>query len=139
MDFEPIETQEQFDAAIKSRLAREREKARAEFADYEELKARAERAEELQEQLDAAAAERAERERAEEVERLRAKVSEETGVPASLIAGEDEESMAAFAKGVADFARPSAPVVSSSGAFAQKASERSEMSEFVSKLLGDSE
>ena len=35
MDFEPIETQEQFDAAIKSRLAREREKARAEFADYE--------------------------------------------------------------------------------------------------------
>ena len=51
MDFEPIETQEQFDAAIKSRLAREREKARAEFADYEELKARAERAEELQKQL----------------------------------------------------------------------------------------
>lgn len=29
--------------------------------------------------------------------------------------------------------------MSSSGAFAQKASERSEMGEFVSKLLGDSE
>ncbi|MDO4596585.1 MAG: hypothetical protein Q4B30_06450 [Coriobacteriaceae bacterium] len=58
MDFEPIETQEQFDAAIKSRQAREREKARAEFADYEELKARAERADELQKQLDAAAAEK---------------------------------------------------------------------------------
>ncbi len=100
MDFEPIETQEQFDAAIKSRLARER---------------------------------------AEEVERLRVKVSEETGVPAALIAGDDEEAMTAFAKGVSDFARPSAPVVSSSGAFAQKASERSEMGEFVSKLLGDSE
>ena len=111
MDFEPIETQEQFDAAIKSRLAREREKARAEFADYEELKARAERAEGLQRQ----------------------------GAPAALIAGDDEEAMTAFAKGVSDFARPSAPVVSSSGAFAQKASERSEMGEFVSKLLGDSE
>lgn len=139
MDFEPIETQEQFDAAIKSRLAREREKARAEFADYEELKARAERADELQRQLDAAAAERAERERAEELERLRARVSEETGVPAALIAGEDEESMAAFAKGVSDFARPSAPTLGSSGTFAQKASERSEMSEFVSQLLGDPE
>ena len=34
MDFEPIETQEQFDAAIKSRLAREREKARAELDGY---------------------------------------------------------------------------------------------------------
>lgn len=139
MSFEPIETQEQFDAAVKSRLAREREKVRAEFADYEDLKASAERADELQRQLDAAAAEKAERERSEEVARIRAKVSEETGVPAELIAGEDEESMAAFAKGVSDFARPSAPVVGSSGSFAKDASERSDMSAFVSQLLGDSE
>lgn len=139
MSFEPIETQEQFDAAVKSRLAREREKVHAEFADYEDLKARAGRADELQRQLDAAAAEKAERERSEEVARIRAKVSEETGVPAELIVGDDEESMAAFAKGVSDFARPSAPVLGSSGSFAKDASERSDMSVFVSQLLGDSE
>lgn len=139
MSFEPIETQEQFDAAVKSRLNREREKVRAEFADYEDVKARAERADELQRQLDAAAAEKAERERSEEVARIRAKVSEETGVPAELIVGDDEESMAAFAKGVSDFARPSAPVLGSSGSFAKDASERSDMSAFVSQLLGDSE
>ncbi len=139
MSFEPIETQEQFDAAVKSRLAREREKVRAEFADYEDVKARAERADELQSQLDAAAAEKAERERSEEVARIRAKVSEETGVPAELIVGDDEESMAAFAKGVSDFARPSAPVLGSSGSFAKDASERSDMSAFVSQLLGDAE
>ncbi len=139
MSFEPIETQEQFDAAVKSRLVREREKVRAEFADYEDLKASAERADELQKQLDAAAAEKAERERSEEVARIRAKVSEETGVPAELIVGDDEKSMAAFAKGVSDFARPSAPVVGSSGSFAKDASERSDMSAFVSQLLGDYE
>ncbi len=35
MPFEPIETQEDFDSAIRARLAREREK----FADYDETKA----------------------------------------------------------------------------------------------------
>lgn len=38
MDFTPITTQEEFDAAIKSRLARERETITKQFADYEDVK-----------------------------------------------------------------------------------------------------
>ena len=139
MEFEPIETQEQFDAAIKSRLNREREKVRAEFSDYEDLRKRAERADKLKEELDGIKAEERERERRAEVERIRAKVSEETGVPADLIAGDDEESMSAFAKAVGEYARPSAPVSSTAGSFATNASDRSDMSQFVSQLLGDSQ
>lgn len=139
MDFEPIETQEQFDAAIKSRLNREREKVRGEFSDYEDLRKRAERADKLQAELDGIKAEEKERERKAEVERIRAKVSEETGVPADLIAGDDEESMSAFAKAVGEYARPSAPVTGSAGSFASNASDRSDMSKFVSQLLGDNQ
>ncbi len=41
MSFEPITTQEDFDARIQDRLAREAKKIRGEFSDYEELKTRA--------------------------------------------------------------------------------------------------
>ena len=34
MAFEPIESQEQLDAVLKIRLEREREKVKAEYADY---------------------------------------------------------------------------------------------------------
>lgn len=139
MDFTPIETQEQFDAAIKSRLSRERDKVRAEFADYEELKKRAEKAEKLQAKLDGIEIERKEAERKAEIDRIRAKVSEETGVPADLIAGEDEESMSAFAKAVGDYAKPTAPNVGNAGSFDTGASGRSDMSQFVSQLLGDNQ
>ena len=37
-EFTPIETQEAFDAAIKDRLARQENKIRGEYADYDELK-----------------------------------------------------------------------------------------------------
>lgn len=48
----------------------------------------------------------------------RSKVSEETGVPASLIKGEDEDSMREFAKAVADFAKPkTAPKMPKAGKF----------------------
>ena len=40
-EFEPITSQEQLDGILKGRLAREREKATAKFADYDELKAKA--------------------------------------------------------------------------------------------------
>lgn len=38
MDFTPITTQEEFDAAIKSRLARERETITKQYADYDSMK-----------------------------------------------------------------------------------------------------
>ena len=40
MEFTPITTQEAFDAAIKDRLARERETVTKKFADYDDLKNR---------------------------------------------------------------------------------------------------
>lgn len=39
MEFTPITTQEEFDAAIKARLARERETVTKQFADYDSMKA----------------------------------------------------------------------------------------------------
>lgn len=41
-EFEPITTQEQFDQAIKARIERAQAKAAERFADYDELKAKAE-------------------------------------------------------------------------------------------------
>lgn len=41
MEFTPITTQEAFDAAIKDRLARERETVTKKFADYDDLKGKA--------------------------------------------------------------------------------------------------
>lgn len=78
-EFEPITSQEQLDGILKGRLAREREKATAKFADYDELKAKAAKFDE-----------------ADRVRDLKAKVSKATGVPADLISGADEESMTAF-------------------------------------------
>ena len=41
MEFTPINSQEEFDAAIKDRLARQETKIRGEYADYEDLKKQA--------------------------------------------------------------------------------------------------
>lgn len=44
MDFTPINTQEEFDAAIKSRLARERDTITKQYADYDQIKAQLQQA-----------------------------------------------------------------------------------------------
>lgn len=128
MSFTPIETQEAFDAAIRDRIARER----AKFADYDELKAKAERFDEAEEarksdleraneriaELEGAARER---EEADRLSALRSKVAEATGVPAELISGADEDSMTESAKAIAAFAKatvPPAPNVGGAGRFA---------------------
>lgn len=70
------------------------------------------------------------RKRLEEIEsraaldRARAKVAQETGVPASLVMGDDEESMREFAKAVAEYAKPKgAPRVKAPGRFANDAGD----------------
>ena len=105
MPFEPIATQEEFDERVKARLRREHERVMSEYSDYEDIKAAAaDSAKKLDEQgrrikeLEAAADAR---KQADAVRELRGKVSRETGVPADLIAGDDEESMTAFARSVA--------------------------------------
>ena len=110
MPFEPIATQEEFDERVKARLRRERERVMSEYSDYEDIKAAAaDSAKKLDEQgrrikeLEAAADAR---EQADAVRELRGKVSKETGVPAELIVGDDEESMTAFAQSVVGLMKP---------------------------------
>ena len=90
--FQPITSQEQLNAVLKDRLARERGKVRERYADYDELKERAGAADRLRADLDAAnaraeeaeasaAALRAEAERAGVVR----EVAEAEGVDAELL------------------------------------------------------
>lgn len=118
-------TQAEMDAIIGDRLKRER----AKYSDYEDLKAKAsaydaaeeasksdlqkanEKAESLQAQLDALTKANQERE-------LREKISAETGVPAMLLRGNNEEDLRAQAEGIKGFAsasKASYPSVKDSG------------------------
>ena len=119
-------TQDELNAIVGKRLAEEKGK----YADYDVLKAKAEkydeateaakselqkateRAEHLQSQLD-------EMLKADGIRKVREKVAAETGVPAGLLSGEDEESCKAQADGILSFAttqKPSAyPVIKDGG------------------------
>lgn len=137
MEFKPIETQEAFDAAIKERIERER----AKFADYDGIKAdaAAKDAELAKVRAKLAKLEDAEKKRAAEAAMadIKAKVSAATGVPAACIAGDDEESMTAFANAVSEYAKkPAAPRVPSSGSFASAGGE-DDKKRFIADLFGD--
>ncbi len=96
MAFEPIETQEAFDAALKARLERERRKVEGEieakYADYGELAEKAKAYDEAREaekselekaneRIAALEGEKAKREEADKAAALRRKVASEKGVP----------------------------------------------------------
>ena len=113
-------TQDDVNAIVGERLAREREK----FADYELLKEKASKFDEAEEASKSElqkATERAEKleselktmKKAEELRAIREKVSVETGVPASLLTAETEEGCTEQAKGILAFkgetAYPSLP------------------------------
>ena len=109
-------TQDELNAIVGKRLAEEKGK----YADYEELKKKAaafdeaeeaqkselqkatERADQLQSQLDKML-------KADEIRKVREKVAAETGVPAGLLSGEDEETCKAQADGILSFATSSKP------------------------------
>lgn len=80
-----------------------------------------------------------EKERAEERAKLAAKVAQEKGVPADLIVGDDEESMAEWAdKMLAAFKKKPAPSVRKPGSFAKDdGKDRTELRDFASALLGN--
>ena len=116
-DFEPITSQEQFEARLGKRLERERSK----FSDYADLKAKAEKFDEVE---NAAKTElQRAQERAAELEanlaglqvaKLRSDLAGESGVPAELVTGETEDEMrASIAKLIAfrgeDKPRPPKP------------------------------
>lgn len=107
-------SQAEVDAIVGDRLKRERQK----YADYESLKEKAtkldeieeankselqkatERAEALQSELDGMR-------KANSIREMREKVSNETGVPVSLITAENEEDAKKQAEDIVAFARPS--------------------------------
>lgn len=106
-------TQTELDAIIRDRLSREREK----YADYDTLKDKAQRFDaaeeagksELQKAQDKANALQAQLDalvKANSVNEIRAKVAQETGVPANLLSGDTEEACKTQAQGILAFAKP---------------------------------
>lgn len=151
MAFEPIESQEQLDAVLKTRLAREREKIKAEYADYDELAEKAKAYDEAQEAQKSEVQKAQEkiaqlegdikkRDEADKQREMRAKVAKETGIPESLIQGTDEESMKAYAAQVVEFAKvqtPAAPKDDKPGSFSSgEGGGDDEKRAFVRQLLG---
>lgn len=142
--FEPITTQEQLDAVVRDRVRRAKEKAVEPYADYDELKARAEAADkvvgemdELRRRADEAEGALARAKEERERDAARAKVSEETGVPASLIAGDDEGAMRESAAALAAWGRPKSAVRSASaGEFADGAKGRRPTREQFADAMG---
>ena len=103
-------SQDELNAIIADRLSREREK----FADYEDLKEKADKLKEIedankselqkaQEELEKLKGEKAKREHEREVAGIRAKVSKDTGVPADLITADTEEAAKAQAEAILKF------------------------------------
>lgn len=79
------------------------------------------------------------KEKAEQRATVAAKVAKEKGVPADLIVGDDEESMADWAdKMLAAFKTKPAPRVEKPGSFAKDdGKDRTELRDFASALLGN--
>lgn len=107
-------TQEEVNSIIGERLARQAEK----YADYDDLKTKAAEYDrqqeanksELQKVQDKAAKLQAKvdsMEKAGKIRDIRDKVSHDTGVPANLLSGEDEESCKAQAESILKFAKGS--------------------------------
>lgn len=104
-EFAPITTQADLDRIIGDRLARERSK----YGDYDELKAKAAQFDDLEEakktelekvqaKLAKAEAKVADFEHAAQLATWKAQVAEETGVPASVLAGSTLEELQAHAE-----------------------------------------
>lgn len=106
-------TQSELNAIVTDRLSREREQ----YADYAALKEKAEKYDaaqeadktDLQKATEKVAALQAQVEaytKADNLRSIREKVSKETGVPAGLLYGEDEDSCKAQAQAILDYAKP---------------------------------
>lgn len=122
-EFKPITTQEEFDAAIKARLSREKEK----YGDYDQLKSRVEELETenvgLKSTIEANNQSKADADKQlEELQNqisgyetasLRTRIALQNGLPYDLadrLQGIDEESLKADAERLASFIKPVEPV-----------------------------
>ena len=118
-EFKPITTQEEFDAAIKARLSREKEK----YGDYDQLKSRVTELEEesigLKSTIEATNQSKADSDKqleamqnqiaGYETASLRTRIALQHGLPYDLadrLQGADEESLTADAERLASFVKP---------------------------------
>lgn len=135
-------SQDEINQLIEDRLNRERKK----FADYEDLKAKAEKfdaAEEAQkselqkatERADSLQAELTAMKKADEIRAIRAKVSEETGIPANLLTADTEDGCTEQAKAIAEYKAateaPAYPKVKDGGDPQTHTSKRSTRDQFA--------
>lgn len=137
-------TQEEVDDIIKKRLARVKGDVPA---DYEELKSKAQKFDELEEanktelqkateQLEKLKSDIAKRDAQDKLRATKAQVSKDTGVPAELISGANEEEMKEFAEKVAKYAkRDSAPTIDHAGKFASATKETSSAARNIARQI----
>ena len=97
-------TQEEVNQIVGDRLKRES----AKYADYEDLKSKAEKFDELSGQNQALQTELDELKNANTIRDMRSKVAEETGVPANLLTGMTEEECQTQAAAIMEFKKPKA-------------------------------
>lgn len=126
-EFKPITTQEEFDKAIQERLNRQKETIEKQYADYAEIKARNQELETEVGTLKAALAKSNEKAgkydkdiselnakiAGYETANMRTKIALQYGIPyelASRLVGEDEESITADAKKLAELIGKADPV-----------------------------
>lgn len=127
MTFKTIETQEELDQIIESRLARQKETLEKQFADYDQLKTRNEELEKEVGTLQTTLNETTEKSKSYdttisdlnakiagyETANLRTQIALKNGLPLDLadrLVGEDEESLNADAQRFAGFVKSAAPV-----------------------------
>lgn len=147
-DFEPITSQEQFDARIKERIARAAKSAREAYdrehaEDLEKARAYDELQEqsksELQRAMDRASDAEAKLERLESEARRRDiadEVSRETGVPAHLLRGATKEDMESSAREISEFAEARRPPVVASEGRRPKSDAPSTNADLFAQLIG---
>ena len=116
-EFKAITSQEEFDSAIQARLARERASVSKQYADYDTLKEKAEKAEEDKKAYLSKAAEDAEKIKGLQIaldeangkikgfetDALKAKIADEEGIPSALrsrLNGSTEDELRKDAKGL---------------------------------------
>lgn len=140
-EFQAITSQEDFDKAIQARIARERAKIPA---DYDDLKAKAEKfaewensqkseAQKLQEERDKATADLA----SERAARIRAEVAATKGIPANLLSGSTQEELEASADALIAFRgqQPSLHVASEGKSSTTSATTADQFAEYLSNKL----
>lgn len=142
---EKMFTQADVDAIVGDRLKRDR----AKYADYDDLKAKAEKFDQMEEanktelqkaieRGDALQVELDKLKGANAVRDLRIKVAEETGVPAHLLTGKTEEECREQAQAIVEYAKPSSyPAIRDGGEVRNngKATTRQQFAEWAKQAF----